>query len=361
MMNLCILLIICTFFILEFHTVEGQQNPSISYITKTQYANLGDTIDLHCSVHYASQYPVLWVKVNERGSASVISRDSTQIIPDQRYSIRHDDASSTYTLQISKIQQVDTGLYQCQVIIGSASKLSEDAWVHVRIPPIILDNSTQTVQTTSGATVSLHCYATGYPEPKVSWRRENNDILPTGGAVYRGNILSIHNISKYDRGTYYCIAENGVGKGARRHVGVEVEFAPVVSVPLTHYRQALGYDMDLYCQIEAYPDPSILWLKDQLQIFDNQREHFITTFSSEPGFIETKLRVAEIESDDYGTYTCKAINKLGHDQKYIRLDESHKIECPPACGLSEASSFQGFNFVLLSAFSFFLSIFYCLL
>ncbi|XP_055952989.1 lachesin-like [Argiope bruennichi] len=334
---------------LNYDIVLGQQNPSISYITKEQYANIGDTIDLHCSVHYASQFPVLWVKIDDKGHTSIISSGSSQIIPDQRYSIRHDEASSTYTLQITKVQKVDTGLYQCQVIIGSTSKLTEDSWVYVRIPPVILDNSTQTVQTTSGAKVFLQCYAIGYPEPKVSWRRENNDILPTGGVVYRGNILAIHNISKHDRGTYYCIADNGVGKGARRHVGVEVEFAPVVYIPKARYRQALGYDMDLYCQVEAYPEPSILWLKDQHQIFDNQREHFITTFSSESGFLETKLRVAEIEEDDYGVYTCKAINKLGHDQKYITLEESYQIECPPVCGLTGTSSnFHSHSILMIS-------------
>lgn len=41
-----------------FSIVIAQQNPSISYITKEQNANIGDTIDLHCAVHYASQYPV---------------------------------------------------------------------------------------------------------------------------------------------------------------------------------------------------------------------------------------------------------------------------------------------------------------
>lgn len=78
--------------------------------------------------------------------------------------------------------------------------------------------------------------------------------------------------------------------------------------------------MDIYCQVEAYPEPSILWLVNQHQIFDNQRDHFITTYGSESGYLETKLRVAEIESDDYGVYTCQAINKLGSDKKMISLD-----------------------------------------
>lgn len=66
---------------------------------------------------------------------------------------------------------------------------------------------------------------------QVSWRRENYAVLPTGGSQYRGNILTIPSVSKDDRGTYYCVAENGVGKGKRRNIAVEVEFSPVITVP----------------------------------------------------------------------------------------------------------------------------------
>lgn len=62
----------------------------------------------------------------------------------------------------------------------------------------------------------MECYAGGYPPPRITWRRENNAILPTGGSIYRGNILKIKAIRKEDRGTYYCVAENGVGRGTKR-------------------------------------------------------------------------------------------------------------------------------------------------
>lgn len=67
--------------------------------------------------------------------------------------------------------------------------------------------------------------------------------------MYRGNTLTIHNITKNDRGTYYCIADNGVGRGAKRNVGVEVEFAPEVTVGRPRYLQVgvgclwTGYDL----------------------------------------------------------------------------------------------------------------------
>ena len=126
----------------------------------------------------------------------------------------------------------------------------------VRIPPIIFDNSTRSVIVSEGEGFKLECYAGGYPAPivinlpiicspyilnstysimgwfqQVSWRRENYAVLPTGGSQYRGNILQIPSVSKDDRGTYYCVAENGVGKGKRRNIAVEVEFSPVITVP----------------------------------------------------------------------------------------------------------------------------------
>jgi len=189
------------------------------------------------------------------------------------------------------------------------------------------------VITSAGATISLHCYAAGHPLPFVSWRRENNDLLPTGTAVYRGNVLTIHNVTKNDRGTYYCIADNGVGKGARRNVGVEVEFAPVVTSGRNMYMQAIHYDADIQCHIEAFPYPSIIWLKDGYQLNDNQH-YQISVFSTAHEFTDTVLRIRRIEKRQFGHYVCKAINKLGSDQKEIELFETTNPICPPACGTS---------------------------
>lgn len=75
---------------------------------------------------------------------------------------------------------------------------------------------------------------------------------------------------KEDRGTYYCVAENSVGRGARRNIAVEVEFAPVISVPRPRVGQALQYDMDLQCHVIAYPPPAITWLYNDVILSNNQ-------------------------------------------------------------------------------------------
>jgi len=178
--------------------------------------------------------------------------------------------------------------------------------------------------------VSLECYAGGHPEPRVSWKRENNAILPTGGSIYRGNILKIPKIKKEDRGTYYCVAENGVGKGARRNIAVVVEFAPVITVPRPRLGQALQYDMDLECHIEAYPQPAIVWLKDDVQLSTSQHQS-ISFFGSVDEYTDTTIRIITIEKRQYGKYICKAVNKLGSAEAGVELFETIIPVCPPAC------------------------------
>ena len=88
---------------------------------------------------------------------------------------------------------------------------------------------------------------------------------------YRGNKLKIHSVKKEDRGTYYCVADNEIGKPARRSVAVEVEFPPsITSFPTSgDVKQAYGYSAELVCQIEAYPKPTITWIHDGIQLATN--------------------------------------------------------------------------------------------
>merc|ERR1712088_1280699 len=103
----------------------------------------------------------------------------------------------------------------------------------VRRPPIISDNSTRSVVVVEGQDDD--------PLPKNAFGEQSS--------VFKGNILRIANVTKDNRGTYYCVATNVVGQGARRNVDVEVEFAPVLKIPRKRLGQALQFDMDLECHI----------------------------------------------------------------------------------------------------------------
>ncbi|KAG6454611.1 lachesin [Manduca sexta] len=324
---------ILTLILFMISSAYAQRTPTISHITQEQIRDIGSQVDLDCSVHYAQDFPVVWVKYDRVKTidSMPISSNANLIIKDSRFSLRYDDATATYTLSIKDIQENDAGWYQCQVLLSISNKITAEVELQVRRPPIISDNSTRSVVASEMESVQMECYAGGFPPPKISWRRENNAILPTGGSIYRGNILKIAAVHKGDRGTYYCVAENGVGKGARRNINLEVEFAPVITVPRPRLSQALQYDMDLECHVEAYPPPAITWLKDELQLSNNQH-YRISHFATADEFTDTTLRVITIEKRQFGMFTCTAQNKLGSAEGHVELTESIIPVCPPACG-----------------------------
>jgi len=183
----------------------AQRTPTISLISQVQIKDIGGTVELECSVQYATDYPVIWIKsdTSQGQNPLLISSGSTLILRDSRFSLRFDPSSTLYTLQIKDLQETDAGSYQCQILIGVNNRVTANVDVLVRMPPVISDNSTRSLVVSEGQEVKLECYASGFPLPKISWRRENNVILPTGGAIYRGNTLKISSV-KYVSITFGC-------------------------------------------------------------------------------------------------------------------------------------------------------------
>jgi neuronal growth regulator 1 len=166
-----------------------------------------------------------------------------------------------------------------------------------------------------------------------------------GGSIYNGNRLQIKSVNKQDRGTYYCFAENGVGRGDRRNVNLEIEFSPVITVPRPKVGQALNYAADLECHVEAYPPPQIIWVKEEF-LLSNSKNYKISNFASAEEFTDSTLRIVSLQGKQTGDYKCKAVNKLGQDEGTIHLHETSSPVCPPACGQGYSSG----NALQLSSF-----------
>merc|ERR1719251_287865 len=287
---------------------------------------------MKCTIQYASDFPVIWMKLDEvdRNNDLTVTVGTTLILKDPRFHVDLDKTTSTYTLRISDVQETDGARYECQVLVALTDKVVADVPLIVRRPPIISDNSTRSVITWEGNRVVLRGYASGNPKPEIYWRRQNNDLLPTGGLVYKGNELVINKVERWHRGTYYCVATNVVGTGSRRNIDVEVEHSPSIKVPRKRLGQALQFDMDLECQIEAYPPPAIQWFRDSILINNNQH-YMVSHFPFDDEHTNTILRVITIEKKQYSNYTCRAVNIMGEAEGHVQLFETVIPICPPAC------------------------------
>jgi len=152
---------------------------------------------------------------------------------------------------------------------------------------------------------------------------------------YTGKVLKMTSVRKEDRGTYYCVAYNGVGHSDLRSINLEVEFPPVITIPYPRLAQALQWDINLECHIEAYPPPAIIWVKDDFLLSNNQH-YSISHFATADEFTNSTLRVITVEKRQYGDYKCIAVNKLGYDEAKVHLFETvaltHLHCSPPVCG-----------------------------
>jgi len=334
--------------------VNCQQEPSISFISKEKIADLGQHVELVCRITNAQNYGTQWIKSIPNSSPIFLANGATTF--DSRfYAEMHKDGN--YKLIITDVRETDVGKYLCRILMQAQKYIENSVNLFVKIPPVITDDSTRNVITSVNTPlITLICYATGYPNPRIYCRRNRNKLLPNGTAHFVGQQLNIYNVTKDDQGTYYCVADNGVERGARRAISVEVEYPPLIKVIKERIGQAINYNQNLVCYIESFPSANIEWFKEGEQYpIKNSKNYNISIFPTNNEFrFTTVLRVQRIEKRNYGHYLCRASNKLGVTSKKLELFETQNIICPPDCntqqGYYSTSTLPSISIIVMISF-----------
>uniref|UniRef100_A0A1B0CYR0 Ig-like domain-containing protein n=1 Tax=Phlebotomus papatasi TaxID=29031 RepID=A0A1B0CYR0_PHLPP len=146
-------------------------------------------------------------------------------------------------------------------------------------PDIINEESSADIAVQEGEDASLTCRATGNPIPRVTWRREDGDVIlirkPGSREIvkadsYNGTSLKLSRLERRQMGAYFCIASNDVPPAVSKRIVKICEnllcrnsnlVAPSVRAPSQLLGAPLGSDVQLECQVEASPAPVSYWLK----------------------------------------------------------------------------------------------------
>ncbi|KAI8121450.1 hypothetical protein FF38_00071 [Lucilia cuprina] len=271
---------------------------------------------LQCVVDNLQTYKIAWLRVDTQ---TILTIQNHVITKNHRMSITHAEKRA-WILRIKDVKESDKGWYMCQ--INTDPMKSQVGYLDVVVPPDILDYPTSTdMVVREGSNVTLKCAATGSPTPTITWRREGGEPIPipngTEAVSYNGSFLTIAKVNRLNMGAYLCIASNGIPPTVSKRVMLIIHFPPMIWIQNQLVGAAIGQNITLECQSEAFPKSINYWMKNDTIIVPGER--FVPE-THETGYkITMRLTINDVDAQDFGSYRCVAKNSLGDTDGAIKL------------------------------------------
>ncbi|XP_073769909.1 opioid-binding protein/cell adhesion molecule isoform X4 [Danio rerio] len=146
------------------------------------------------------------------------------------------------------------------------------------------------------------CLAIGRPEPSILWKFRSSK---GNRIVTEGEYVEMTGITKDMSGSYDCITSNDISPPDVRTVQVTVNYPPVISRARST-GTAVGQKGVLWCEASAVPLADFQWFKGERRILNGFNGVKIENKGK-----QSMLTFFNVSEEDYGNYTCVAINTLG--------------------------------------------------
>lgn len=283
--------------------VGATQAPKFTSRGQTFRVVIGDTLVLPCEVENIGTYVLLW-----RRGTSVLTASTLMVTRDSRFRL-----VDGYNLEISDVMPQDAGDYVCQ--LADQENRDQIHTVEILVPPSIRtspSNGQLTVR--KGGTITLECKASGNPVPSIIWSKKDSS-LPSGEKSLEGFSITLEKVDRHQAGVYQCTATNGVGDPVTVDMTLEVLYPPEIEVERSWVHSGEGYEAQLVCIVHGEPNPDMSWYQDTF---------LIEPSVSDRRLMETRgnkhtLTIQNVQSTDFGNYSCVADNNLGRAKKYMEL------------------------------------------
>ncbi|XP_026645393.1 hemicentin-1 [Microtus ochrogaster] len=263
---------------------------------------VNNPIRLECRAAGNPPPVIMWYKDNHplSGSTSVVFMNRGQI------------------LDIERTQISDAGIYKC-VAINSAGATELFYSLQVHVPPSISGSSSM-VEVVVNNLARLECEARGIPAPSLTWLKDGSPVSSFANGIQvlsGGRILALTSAQMSDTGKYTCVAVNAAGE-KQRDIDLRVYVPPNIMGEEQNASVLISQAVELICQSDAVPPPTLLWLKDGRPLL---RKPGVSI--SEDGSV---LKIEDAQVQDTGRYTCEATNVAGRTEKNYNVN----IWVPPS-------------------------------
>uniref|UniRef100_A0A3Q3K3Y4 Hemicentin 1 n=1 Tax=Monopterus albus TaxID=43700 RepID=A0A3Q3K3Y4_MONAL len=215
-------------------------------------------------------------------------------------------------LEIERAQLSDAGIYRCVAVnLAGVAELSHS--LQVFVPPVISSRG-GTVTVVVNKAARLECEARGVPLPILTWLKDGSPVVSVSRGLQvqsGGRVLSLNSAQVSDTGRYTCVAVNAGGEQQREY-DLRVYVPPNIRGDEMNATVMLGRPVELHCQSDAIPPPTLTWRKDGRQLF---RKPGLTVSMN-----GSLLKVDSAQVQDSGRYTCEATNVAGKTEKNYNLN-----------------------------------------
>lgn len=277
----------------------------------------GETASLACRAEGQPSPTMTWLSPNNHVLAPSAS---------EKYKLSTDG-----TLQIHKVQHLDSGNYTCLAKNTAGTDKKVISVEVVTSGPIINGIKSPVTRAEETAVedqrVLLHCKAEGTPYPQVMWIMPEKVVLPApyyGSriTVHRNGTLEIRNLRKSDPFELLCVARNEAGEArlqVQLHVTERVEKPKLKNLAIETVQFTSGVSVILNCSMEGNPHPEVTWfLPNGTKL---QSGTSIFRFSHLP---DGALIIREPSVSEAGTYQCEGQNSAGSVERTVTLESSQK-------------------------------------
>ncbi|KAI5614770.1 hemicentin-1 isoform X1 [Silurus asotus] len=268
------------------------ESPQVTILKPRLLVGLGQTAIMECTVTGIPQPEVLWYKGDRQVKMSIF--------------VSVDPISGT--LRIQRVESADAGDYACVAV-----NLAGTAQAKIRLDVGSIPQFTRQpadVAADIGSNITLSCHVQGHPEPRITWRRDDNAALFSRHRGHstvtqkRDGELQITNLWIEDETTYVCEAQNQFGKiQAKVQVTVTGLVVPVIAPSPAEVSVIEEQQVTLPCVLLAgNPLPVRRWLHDSILVTSGPYLNIRRDGS---------LQIERVGVQDEGQYACVAENVAG--------------------------------------------------
>ncbi|XP_018565011.1 fibroblast growth factor receptor homolog 1-like isoform X2 [Anoplophora glabripennis] len=239
--------------------------------------------------------------------------------------------ADSYSYELRPVTPQDRGIYGCFANETLLKKYN----LTVLEPPHFTRKLQRLAVKPAGNMIKLNCKAGGFPQPNITWYRDDQSPprRELGEIKFNHWSLTLEDSVTNDKGNYTCVVCNVVGCINFTFIVDVVEryhSKPILTTELENTTVSVGANLSMKCKFVSDLHPHITWAKSKT-MFMNETEPVVLQKSGTGNVEPEMFEIVNVTHDDEGWYACFASNSLGTtmSKAYLQVvDEEPKTPGP---------------------------------